>query len=136
LCCLFLDSLLGTATNYVDVSLVARTVFVDGNVSMWSQARAGGFPQPAAVPSFLTQLYRMPPGLRVSAPSNVQAAAEFLEQYYSEADLRKFQRDHGAPDQPMAGVFGPNNEVQMCAENSCNLLFVRFIAVRCRAMSI
>lgn len=72
-------------------------------------------PSPARVcketvtPQWLWDLYGLPVATERLTPRTSLAVAEFLGEFYSEADLRQFMRDVGLPYEPVSQVRGTNN---------------------------
>jgi tripeptidyl-peptidase-1 len=48
-------------------------------------------------------------GIKGTAPNNIQAVAQFLEQYFDPQDLSQFQSHFNIPSQPAAQILGPND---------------------------
>jgi len=75
-------------------------------------------------PSVVQRELNIPSGTQGTNPSNVQAVAQFLEQYYSPSDLSSFQQQMGVPVQSVAKVIGPNQANNPGTEASLDIEYI------------
>lgn len=75
-------------------------------------------------PTVIYQELNIPKGLLGTNAKNLQAVAQFLEEYYSPADLLSFQTQFETPKQEVAKVVGPNDPNNPGGEASLDIQYI------------
>jgi tripeptidyl-peptidase-1 len=109
---------------------VASTVIGTGNISTVGESSPFVLTDTATA-SFLSKLYKIPEGLKVSYKSN-QSVAEFYGEFYSNSDLYKFFELSGLPNAtiPAVNVYGslPNDQSNPGGEAQLDVEYIMALA--------
>ena len=73
-------------------------------------------------PALIQSLYNVT--VAPASPTNIQAVASFLQQYYSPADLAQFQSMFEQPNLPIANLLGPNNSSDTGTEATLDVQYI------------
>lgn len=79
-------------------------------------------------PAEIKKYFNMPANIAGTASSNLQAVAEFLEQYYAPSDLTTFQQNFKLPKQAVTKVDGPNVASNPGIEASLDIEYIMGVA--------
>jgi tripeptidyl-peptidase-1 len=75
-------------------------------------------------PTVVQQNLNIPAGTTGTNANNLQAVAQFLEQYYNPQDLQSFQQEMQVPVQPVARVIGDNQANSPGTEASLDIEYI------------
>lgn len=116
----------GPFLNYLPVSFAMSQYYTGGNESAASPT-VTTFTGEFVTPQTLLRAYNVPQNLVGSNSQNYQSVAEFLQQYYSEADLQQFLSSMGYPGQH-AILVGPNDPSNPGGEASLDIQYMMGVA--------